>query len=273
MRSEVFDLPSGLKVEMRGIGIAEENILASGDRRGNEETLARVFGACWRATVEAGPYNVAPGGQPPWLDLLQCDQFVLMIRLRCLSYKDGNLYEVDVHHDECDHRFPWEVDLAKDLPVRGLSEDAVERVRSGAPFECAIGGKLVKYKLATSRDLQFTEKLQEQFPDRIMAATLRARLVEVEGVEKRNLMDWLDGANGASDKFPGLDGDEAEELRDAYDRVDGGIDTEVEVQCRKPACRQTFLYTIPFGRGFLMPSRGINARKRARLRGLASSDA
>jgi hypothetical protein len=272
MRSEVFDLPSGLKLEMRGIGLAEENILASADRRAGEEILDRVFAACWRATAEPGPYKMAPTAPPPWPDLLQCDRFVLMLGLRRLSYKDGNLYEVEVYHDECDHRFPWEVDLAKDLPIRLLDADAVERVRAGTPFECRIADRVVHYKLAASRDLQFVEKLQEEFPDRLMAATLRARLVDVEGVEKRDLMDWLDGANGTSTKFPGLTGDEAEELRDAYDRVDGGIDTDVEVQCRRPTCRKTFVYTIPFGRGFLMPSRGITARKRARLRGMGSSD-
>lgn len=271
MRSEVFELPSGLKLEMRGIGLAEENILAGADRRGGDEVLDRVFAACWRATVDPGPYRANGSGAPPWPDLLQCDRFVLMLGLRQLSYRDGHMYEVEVYHDECDTRFQWEVDLKRDLPVRPLDADAVERVRTGQPFECQIGGRIVRYKLATSRDNAFGEKLQEEFPDRLMAATLRARLVEVEGVEKRELMDWLDGANGTSEAFPGLTGDEAEDLRDAYDRVDGGIDTDVEIQCRKASCRKTFLFTIPFGRGFLLPSRGIQARKRARLHGRGSS--
>lgn len=273
MRSEVFNLPSGLKLEMRGIGLAEENILASGDRRGGDKDLDRVFGACWCATPDPGPYTMGAGDVPVWADLLQCDRFVLMLGLRRLSYRDGHLYEVEVYHDECDGRFQWEVDLAKDLPIRPLDADAVDRVRAGTPFECQIGDRVVRYKLATSRDLQFAEKLQEEFPERLMAATLRSRLVEVQGVEKRDLMDWLDGANGISTKYPGLTGEEAEELRDAYDRVDGGIDTDVEVQCRKASCRKTFVTTIPFGRGFLLPSKGINARKRARLRGRESSGA
>lgn len=271
MRSDVFELPSTLRMEMHGVGLPEENILATGDNRNSDEILDRVFAACWANTADPGPYALGAGGAPPWADIVQCDRFVLMLYLRALSYRDGHIYETDIHHDECDTTFPWEVDIFKDLPIRALTKDAIERVRTGTPFETKIGDRMVRYKLPTSRDLQFQEKLQEQFPDRLMAATLRARLVEVEGVEKRDLMDWLDGNNRTSDKFPGLDGDEVEELRDAYDRVDGGIDTDVMVQCRKPACRKSFVHTIPFGKGFLAPSRGIQARRRARRLGLGSS--
>lgn len=271
MRSEVFTLPSGLRVEMRGITLAEENILASGGRGDDAEKLDRVFAACWRSTEDPGPYRTSATEAPPWGDLLQCDRFVLMLALRRLSYRDGHLFEVEVYHDECDSRFQWEVDLAKDLPVRMLDADAIGRVRNGIPFETTVAGKVVKYRLPTSRDLKLTERLQDEFPDRMMAATLRARIVEVEGIETRDIMDWLDGSNGASEKYRGLDADDAEDLRDAYDRVDGGIDTEVEVQCRKASCRKTFLFTIPFGQGFLLPSRGIRARKRARLLGRGSS--
>ena len=271
MRSDTFELPSTLRVEMRGVGLAEENILATADRRGSDEILDRVFATVWKATADPGPYSLGAGGAPPWPDLVQCDRFVLMLYLRCLSYKDGQQYEVDVYHDECDTTFPWEVDLLKDLPVRGLTPDAIERIRTGEPFEAEVAGRVVRYKLNTSRDLQFREKLQEQFPDRLMAATLRAQIVEVAGVEKRDLMDWLDGANGTSAKFEGLDGDATEELRDAFDRVDGGIDTDVTVQCRKPTCRKSFVYSIPFGKGFLAPSRAILARKRARRLGTESS--
>jgi hypothetical protein len=257
---------------MRGTGLAEENVLATADRRNNDEMLDRVFAACFKATVEPGPYDIKNGAAPVWGSLLQCDRFVLMIKLRCLSYVDGHLYEIDAHHDECDMRFPWEVDLKEDLPIRKLTEDAVERVKTGQPFECNVGGKLVKYKLPTVKDMALSEKLQEQFPERAMAAMLRARLVEVEGVEKRDWMEWLDGANGESTKFKGLDSDEAEALRDAYDLSDGGVDTEIEITCKRVSCRQRFVQQLPFDQGFLLPARGIRARKRARRLGKESSD-
>jgi len=271
VQTKVFDLPSSLKLETRGLTLAEENILASADRRGDDEILDRVFASCWKGTVDPGPYKLGQNNQPPWSDLIQGDRFVHMLFLRTLSYTNGHLYEIEVYHEDCGTRFPWQVDLLKDMPIRMLNEDAIERVRTGTPFETSIDGRVVKFKIPTVKEAKFTEKLQEQFPERMMAAMLRARLVEVEGVEKRDLMDWLDGNNGVSEKYPGLTSEQGEELRDAYDLVDGGIDTDVEVVCTKPTCRQAFLHAVPFGRRFLLPSKGIEARKRARRLGMGSS--
>ena len=105
-----------------------------------------------------------------------------------------------------------------------------------------------------------------------MAANLRARLVDVEGVDRREWMDWLDGNNGTSSKFAGLSSEESEALRDAYDAADGGIDTDVEITCQRPACKRRFTIALPFDQGFLLPNKGIRARKRARRLGQDSSD-
>jgi len=73
-------------------------------------------------------------------------------------------------------------------------------------------------------------------------------------------MDWLDGNNGADGcKFPGLGSQEGDDLREAFDVVEGGVDTTIEIQCLK--CKDWFDVNVPFS-AFFLPGKGINSRKR-----------
>ena len=109
----------------------------------------------------------------------------------------------------------------------------------------------------------------KQFPDRDMACGLRSRITDVVGpdgkkIERREIMDWLDGDDGRSKKFPGLTSDDGEELRDAMDKVDGGVDLEVTAYCDEPDCRNPPVrFDLPFDRIFL-PGEGIQKRRMKR---------
>jgi hypothetical protein len=117
----------------------------------------------------------------------------------------------------------------------------------------------VKYTLAFGRTEENYMMLAEQNPGRDMACGLRSRIAEVDGLEPHQILDWLDGNNGKSDKFPGLGSQDAEDLRDAFDVVEGGIDTSVEVYC--PRCSEVFDVNVPFS-AFFLPGKGINTRRR-----------
>ena len=273
MRTDTILLPSRLQLEMRGTGLAEENILATANHRNEDEIQARVLERCCVRVLDPGIYAIPEGGRPPWGELLQCDQLVLLIRLRCLSYLDGAEYEIDnIQCPGCSRPVSWKVDIIKDLPVRAFPDDMIDLLKRKDPVETMIAGRRVKFKIPTSRDMRLAERLQDEFPERVMAANLRARLVDVEGVDRREWMDWLDGNNGTSSKFAGLSSEESEALRDAYDAADGGIDTDVEITCQRPACKRRFTIALPFDQGFLLPNKGIRARKRARRLGQDSSE-
>jgi hypothetical protein len=54
-------------------------------------------------------------------------------------------------------------------------------------------------------------------------------------------------------------------LRDAFDAVDFGIDTDIDAAC--PACGHAWVVGLPFDRAFFLPGRGKAQRKKERHRG------
>lgn len=257
-KTETFDLPSGAKIEFRALTLKEENILASSRGRRQHSALDRVLSACVVQVHDAGPYKDL-GQKPDWDKMLQGDRFVAMIRLRVISYREGEDYQFKTTCPDCKKRTEQSINLLSELPVRPLSEEAMEAMVNGAPFTAEIAEAKVTYSLSFGEHAKRAEKLREQNPKRTMAAALRSRILEVEGVDKRDILDWLDGEHG---DFPGLTSDDAEDLRDAFDRVDCGIDTEIEVEC--PSCWAVWSLSLPFDDGFFLPQRGRKKRRQER---------
>jgi len=103
-----------------------------------------------------------------------------------------------------------------------------------------------------------------------MTCLLRSRIVKVEGVENRDLMDWLDGNWGAekrNTKYQGHSSEECEELRDKLDEANGGIDTEFTADCPRSFCGARFRARVPFNQAsFFLPGKGIQRRRLERRR-------
>ena len=265
MRTEMFDMPSGARLEFRSLTIREENLLASSRGKSMEKTLNRVISDCTVSVVDPGPYNhLSAGGSVDWAKMLQGDRFVAMFLLRLLSYKDGDEYTFKAQCPACNRRDFQTVNLREELPIQELTEEAQETFKSGGLFSVTVDGKLVKFRLPLVEDAHRLEKLAEQNPGRDMAVAMRLRIKEVEGLEASEILDWLDGGKTGDP----LSSEEAEVLREAFDEVDCGIDTEIEVQCRCGAFNDV---TLPFDAAFFLPSRvkGKQKRKGRRL-GLGS---
>lgn len=260
-RTEVFDLPSGAKIEFRALTLREENILASARGRKQESALDSVLSACVVQIVDAGPYRDL-GQRVDWDKMLQGDRFVAMVKLRVISYREGETYSFMTQCPECGQRSEQSVNLNTELPIQPLSEEARDALVNDTPFTVEVGGSKITYSLSYGAHAKRFEKLREQNPKRPMAAALRSRILEVDGIEKRDIMNWLDGEAGGHD---GLTSDEAEDLREAFDRVDCGIDTEVEVEC--PKCWASYVLSLPFDDGFFLPRRGQRKRKEKRRLG------
>jgi hypothetical protein len=77
----------------------------------------------------------------------------------------------------------------------------------------------------------------------------------VEGVERREILDWLDGESPKA-KWPGLGSEEAEQLRAAFDAEECGLDTTIRTEC--PKCGSETTAALPFDR-LLLP--GTAARR------------
>lgn len=267
-------LPSGCKAEIRPIRIAEENLLAAAQSRRNANAarvLEQVLDACVVGIAEPGPYPfLQPGDRADWRRMLSGDKFVAMLELRKVSYRDGHLLPalgIECPNSACPP-FDVSIDLDADVIRRDLTAENAAKLVAGEPFVCTIDDKKVTFVLGTGATEEMARKLVAQHPERRMAAGLRSRILDVDGVERRDILDWIDGANGASKRFPGLSSQDGEDLRDALDLVECGIDTSVDVAC--PQCGRSFTVELPFDSGFLMPSRGILERQRQRRLAAAS---
>jgi hypothetical protein len=262
MRQETFKLTSGLQVELRQLKLAEENILANArksKRSQMNKVLSQVLSKCTVSTVDSGPYNFT--GDVPWDKVLSGDKVDAMLSLRKISYKDGDkLFVPDVFCPSCRSRFAWEVDLEEDLSYQKLPEESFEKLKNGTPFEVDISGHKVLFELTSGEQEARYEKLKKQNPNREMSAGLRSRIIDVvppsgDKLARKDIMNWLDGNSG---DFDGLTSDDGEELRDAMDSVDAGVDLEVEALCSD--CGGPVTFDLPFSYVFL-PGKGIKKRK------------
>jgi len=260
-RQEIFTLLSGLRVELKAMQVKDENKLASlkGKRK-----VARAFDtlleSCCMGVLDPGPYPDIDAGKPlNWQNVLQGDRFKAMIFLRSISASDGSRYEFNARC-ACGKRVDWEIDILKDLYEQRLPEESKVKLSSKEPFEVTVAGKKVHFHLSFGRDQHRLEKLMEQHPDQPSSCALETRIIDVEGIDRTKVLAWLDE----------LTSGEAEELRAAFDAVDCGVDTDVEVECSDPSCQNTFVVTLPFEE-FFMKRPSTRRRKQRESRTSASA--
>ena len=266
MRQETFTLPSKVKIEMRQAMVVEENFLAGIAKGGGgpvERGLMEVLDKCTIGIVDPGPYDfLTAGGKANWKQMIRGDMFSALVQLRSITYTDGqNLgFEQRCPNMSCGKRFLAQVDLFEDLLWQDMPQESIEKLKSGELFEVVIDGKKVGYTLAFGKTEETYGLLIEQNPGRDMSCGLRARIATVEDLKPHQYLDWLDGRNGDDQcEFPGLTSQDAEDLREAFDVVEGGVDTSVEVRC--PKCQGMFDVNVPFS-AFFLPGKGISSRRR-----------
>jgi len=270
-KTAIIKLVSGMEVEMRELLLADESDLAksrSGDRSLATRTLFQVMENCTVSVVSPGPY-ASLGGKINWEKVLTGDFLDAMLQLRVLSYSEGDKLQVpDIRCPSCRAKFTWEVDIVKDLRRQVLSAQSFEAIKSSTPLSVEVNGSKVLFKLPTGETESLYRKLSKQYLGRDMASGLRSRIVDVvdaDGtkVERRDLMDWLDGGEVGKSKYPGLTSADAELIRDAMDKQDAGVDLQVAATCPEPDCGQAVYFDLPFDKIFL-PGASIQRRKMER---------
>lgn len=273
LQRETFDLPSGARLEFRKLLVGDENRLAKAQNaKGSaNRVLHDVLAGCCTAVVDAGPYAfLRETGKLEWRKMLLGDRLATIINLRILSYTEREIFTIfGARCPYCGKATDYDIDLLRDVVWRPIAPEVRKQFEAGVPFEAQVDGRTVKFTMGTGESEELNERLGGLHPDREMACMLRSRIVSVEGIDISEVLDWIDGNNGESRKYSGITSADAELLRDAFDQVECGIDTEIELVCGSITCASPFQIRLPFD-GMLMPSKGIQARRRARRRGTPS---
>jgi len=238
--------PSGLVVAPTGLKIRQLKLLS--DRRSVKsgavfEEFLRVGAA---EIVDRGPY---PDSVWDWKRALIGDRFRALIGVRVATH--GPSFDFDVRCDVCGEPIKWSLNLLE-LPVRDYPATTLEAWKSGKPMRLTVGGRAATYRVGTgeeeARMRAGIEKLKDgastgrramqRGPGDDVTDSLFLRL-DVEGVEKRDLRDWLDD----------LDGAELTRITESMDAASGGVETVTMVECQERDCGAKVRVEIPFTAG------------------------
>mgnify|MGYP001820420783 CR=1 FL=1 len=252
--SDIITCPSGLSGRIRGMKVRGERVLSDRKLAKSGGHVDALLSACWEETLDHGPYDF--GDQDiDWEKVLQGDRFYALLKIRALTY--GSDYAFAVTCESCRSRIEWELDL-NDLPLRALSDESRAAFLDGNRFETRLpeAAKRVWFRLLTGADERKLSQLRRSAGQRLLSAMLAFRIMEVDGVEPRDKRGFIED----------LSLGDADHLLDEFDRVDCGVETDVEVEC--PECFAVQDVELPFDRGFLMPG---ERRKKTKKRRRAQS--
>ncbi len=241
--SETITCPSGFAGRIRGMKAREERILADRKLARSGRQLERILAACWEETLDQGPYDFV-AASVDWGKVLQGDRFFALLQIRAITYGPEYAFSVPCQNDACRARIDWELDL-RELPVRKLSDESRATFVAGNLFENVLpeAGCKVTFKLLTGVDEQRIAKLRRASGERPITTLLGFRIQSIEGVEPREKQRFIEELGMGDVTF----------LLGEFDRVDCGVDTEIEIEC--PECFSLYRIELPFERGFFLPNR------------------
>jgi len=197
----------------------------------------------WVKTEEMGPY--AFEGRPTWMkDVLSGDLFDLTRVSRILTWGPEYVAEFECNGKTCDAAIEVEIDL-NDVKVKPLSDEAVQMFLNGNRFPYTLPecGTEILYALPTGSIQAKADKLAKQH-GRHLHVILAARLQQVEGIESPGrFVQWLSDLSA-------VDG---VELEHEMDRLNPGVDTEVDMVCSE--CGRAQSQDMSFGPSFFTPDR------------------
>lgn len=239
---KLITCPSGLTGRVRGLKGSELNVL--GDRKAarSGDLFDNLLRACWLGTEDIGPYDFVDPNKPNWSKVLVADRFYTLLQIRQATYPNESYsFRTSCTNDACGAAFMWDINL-DDLPVKQIPEESLVKLRNNETFTASVDGKTIEFRLTTGDDERRGTKFLRGMNQQILEL-LNLRILAVEGVERKDKKKWL------SD----LDLSAHRDLLAAFDEHDGGVETEIEVECQE--CGQVFPVELPFGREFFLPVR------------------
>jgi len=242
--------PSGLAGEIRGLTGKEAKLFSDRSLAKTGATIDRILQSCWLSTTDAGIYDLAQDAPLDWRKVLVGDRFYALVQIRRQSFGDTYAFSVQCDNASCRERFEWELNLG-DLPVQKLSDEAKATFQNGNRFETCMVRKdrKVWFRLLTGADEARAATLRRQGRENLLLEAVALRILEIEGVADKDKRQFLEDVELA----------DLTALLDAFERVDGGIETSIEVEC--PVCQGIQDVELPFERGFFFP----RARKEKKI--------
>jgi len=219
-----FTLPSAIEIDLVEMTGVEEDLLTNRRLMKNGEGINRVLLNCTKRLGE----NEEPK-MKDILDLLSGDRLFALVRLRQISLGDEVDLELTCPNPACGEVSCMSLDL-NGLEVTPYGEER--------EFEFALpgSGKVVKFGYLDGHK----EKRLAALKEPTLTAAMMIRIVEIDGQppSKKLLNEMTMGDRSA--------------LRKEMLRVDGGIDTQVDVPC--DACGARIRTRLEAEPGFLFPS-------------------
>jgi hypothetical protein len=254
--------PSGLKGTVRGLRGEELNLFANQQEAKRRAIGNQILNACWVSTEDMGPaYETADSVD--FDKILVCDRFYAMLQIRIATHGPEFIFPSQCVAPACRQRFEWMLDLEKNLDVYDLPPASVEEFRTANRFETQLEDETVYYRLLVGSNEEEAQKAAKMAPSAVATTALTQRVVGVKRPDGVMLSDGNDIAAWAKR----LSVSSTLALIDTMDQADGGVETEIEIQC--PHCAGIMDVDIPFDSGaFWVPkkSKRSGGRKARRSR-------
>jgi hypothetical protein len=178
--------------------------------------------------------------EPHWAKAFSNDRGFALIRLRQLSL--GDMYTFSEVCPGCSKDLKRiSVDLSA-LKVSSVDLDKISK--SGGIFQIRLPSGLdVQWKILRGEDEPAFEEVREGQKTNLMTALLYMRIVSIGGVKPK------------FEDIRRMSARERAALRTGFDEIEGGLETEITIECDNPRCKTVFKRILNIGRpDFFFPS-------------------
>ncbi len=240
----IIECPSGLTGDIRGLKLKEANLLANRSAMKSGKAYNSILTNCWLSITDPGPYDVGDSEKVDWNKALIADRFFALTRIRAATY--GDEYNFTLNCGECRQLIEWTLNLA-DLPVKKIPTDSLDIFKAGNDFTSTVvaEGKehTIHFGLQTGEGELQASRLMEKNQTQLIVAALCSRIKSIDGVDNRDRVKFVEE----------LDMGQLLELREEFDKVDGGVETGIEIDCDK--CGHRMEVELPLGAEFFVPKK------------------
>jgi hypothetical protein len=273
-------LPSTMRIEVRPWAAPELVRVGAAARATKGPSMAPFYDmltAAWVSTIDPGPYTVfdvgsGPKPERPWTRMLYGDIEDGLKQVRAES--SGDVYYLPFDCPVCGEQDRVVPVPLSELKQRKLSDEARARVASGKRFEATVAGAKITFDLQYGRHedeaLELLKALKKAPGDRYarrdttlktrnapsLLESAAVRIATIDGEPKRDLERW--------EWVCSLITGEVDDLRDAFDAHECGVDHDHDVTCG--SCHHTTTVSVP-----LVGGRYFFNRPSTRILSLSSS--
>ena len=234
--------PSGLTGRVRGLAGQEYKVFANKEVVAGSRIFDRVMTSCWVDTFSVPDLYKKNGalrqdGTLDWGRVLTCDRFYALSQGYTAGDPLGGSYSATRQcvNSRCRHVFKVEVDPYTDFETLDIDPAVMKALEEASPLEQDIGNDRMFYQLITGDAVP----RRKQPAAEVGLSRLAARIAKVERSDGRTIQ----GA-GVVTWLRRLSVRDWQDVLDAVDDIEGGLDTTVEITC--PECFQRWDQYVPY---------------------------